>query len=157
VAFSACVQSCLMSVVIKTTGVILLVVPRLAERRFHAAGPGDTSQSRTNPGPSSGLQRERPSAEALHPRRGRTGVRQQFPQPARLKARPLPYCVKACPRGFVPGRARNHERRSIRAEGVSHHVASDVRRSELRTQTVQLRAVIVGDGNYVALCHAHAG
>ena len=27
-AFSACVQSCLMSVVIKTTGVILLVVPR---------------------------------------------------------------------------------------------------------------------------------
>ena len=27
-AFSACIQSCLMNVVIKTTGVLLLVVPR---------------------------------------------------------------------------------------------------------------------------------
>jgi hypothetical protein len=61
--------------------------------------------------------------------------------------------TELCPRtrhGF-------HESGSIRAESISHHVAGDVGRSELRTQTVEGRAVIVGDGNDVALCHAHAG
>jgi hypothetical protein len=56
-------------------------------------------------------------------------------------------------KSFAPG--ARHE--SIRAESVSHHVAGDVGRSELRTQTVEGRAVIVRDGNDVALCHAHAG
>ena len=58
---------------------------------------------------------------------------------------------------FALARARTCERRSIRAECVSHHVASDVRRCELHAQAVERRTAIVGDGNNVALCHAHAG
>ena len=56
-------------------------------------------------------------------------------------------------KSFAPG--ARHE--SIRAESVSHHVAGDVGRGELRTQTGERRPVIVRDGNDVALCHAHAG
>ena len=63
----------------------------------------------------------------------------------------IPFC------GALPRRALSQESGSIRAESVSHHVASDVRSSELRTQAVEGRAAIVGDGNDVALCHAMAG
>jgi hypothetical protein len=42
-------------------------------------------------------------------------------------------------------------------ERVSHHVAGEVSRNELSTETVERRTIVVTDGNDVALCHAHGG